>query len=1141
MEMILENPNNIGSSTPSSIRFSKKEIIESPRNKVHNAETKNIGKFVLTGDLGEGTFGKVKIGHHVLSGEKVAIKVLEKKRILEIVDKNRVEREIKLLKMLRHKNIIQLYCVIQTATNIYLIMEYASGNELFNYIVAKKRLSEQESCEFFQQLVSGIEYLHKFKIVHRDIKPENIILDNKKTLKIIDFGLSNSYRKIELLSTQCGSPCYAAPEMISGNKYRGENIDIWSTGITLFAMVCGFLPFEDMNNDALYKKITEGKFTIPQFLSDGVKDLLRHVLTVDPEKRYKIVDIKAHPWFGLVNPPKFFEGLMMNYHIMPIEEKIIEKMIELDFKPEEVRLSILANKHSHISTTYYLLLKREIIKGLESIADLSSSLYKDYINNPKNLLHNYNNDINIIIRERCYKPPNFDEDIRYIPINYNYTGRKSNIIIEGDTTVDLNTNNKKQVSFNNRIEVINANENETYEFLVNPNEGNCSDGTCGNTMCVGSCENKVHHKNAKEKFIKPDKKMMEECCCDINNCSSNNEDNSSNNNTTTVVNTNITNTTTNTTHSISNVNNINNKFNLNLTHNRIFKKKKSPSQIKPKQQVPQRRLEEQQIMQERILISDRNLNVSIKPFLSKEIDDNKLYLLNKVYPKSGSSIPDENTKVRGKPYNFKTNFIDTSMSFEQNVDNTKNTYDSLDMSKSKLDIDYNNSTSNNNRNFIILDRDDLSNNNKKLKSSNDVGRVNSLNGNTSNSNIGFNRTFNNVVDNSSSSNQVKNIKDSNFSFNNANKNATNANTHVSKVIKNTTNHISNSDKKESTSRARLSQDESRIKTSINHYHNNSNNTNNNNKSSTSNNKFNSSNNVYSSIKTKNKDINNTHNIYNHPNIINNSDNKDALSDSESNTESMINTKAGDKSRKRQKTDTVVLVNNKKITFNDNNNTYSNTFGTKLDPTNTNKTNSTSTYCTKNTITSKMNNMKKTINSKPVAFKKQLTKTIMKQKDNLMNIIKLKESNNNTINASSTCHYNTNINDIESKNENNKVIKSNNNSKSKGKSLSSSKLLKLNCDINNNLNNNTKINTINNRLNENKLNNNKANILNNNTTFNNASIIKRNSINTNNTNTNITRNNLIVSHDKISYKGSVSKLKVKSKSSKKLNSKCIFII
>lgn len=245
------------------------------------------------------------------------MKILEKVKILEQADKTRVEREIKILKTLRHNNIIQLYSVISTSTTIYLIMEYASGKELFDYIVLKQRLNENEACRFFQQIISGIEYLHKLKIVHRDLKPENLLLDNKKEIKIADFGLSNLYAKGELLKTACGSPCYAAPEMIQGKKYSGLMVDIWSSGIILYAMLCGYLPFEDKNNEVLYRKITEGKFSIPSHISDLAIDLMKKILNTDPTKRYSIGQIRSHPWFN-ISSPSINEGLLICYHVIPV-------------------------------------------------------------------------------------------------------------------------------------------------------------------------------------------------------------------------------------------------------------------------------------------------------------------------------------------------------------------------------------------------------------------------------------------------------------------------------------------------------------------------------------------------------------------------------------------------------------------------------------------------------------------------------------------------------------------------------------------------------------------------------------------------------------------------------------------------------
>jgi len=145
---------------------------------------------------------------------------------------------------------------------------------LFEYIVKRKRLKEQEACKFFQQIISGVEYIHKCGICHRDLKPENLLLDDQNNIKIVDFGLSNTYTPGQTLKTACGSPCYAAPEMIAGKRYHGLGSDIWSAGIILYAMTCGYLPFEDPNTNKLYKKILACDYLIPGFITPGNKELI---------------------------------------------------------------------------------------------------------------------------------------------------------------------------------------------------------------------------------------------------------------------------------------------------------------------------------------------------------------------------------------------------------------------------------------------------------------------------------------------------------------------------------------------------------------------------------------------------------------------------------------------------------------------------------------------------------------------------------------------------------------------------------------------------------------------------------------------------------------------------------------------------
>ena len=363
---------------------------------------KKVGNYILGKKLGQGTFGIVVLAKHEITGENVAIKILDKEKIVRESDKTRLEREIRIMKNMYHNNIVHLYQVIENPKELFIVMEYISGKELFDYIIHKKHLDELESCKFYQQILSGIEYLGKTKVAHRDLKPENLLLDSKKNIKIVDFGLSNTYFQDELLSTACGSPCYAAPEMLSGEKYNGINIDIWSSGIVLYAMLCGYLPFEDNDNPKLYKKIIKGDFETPEFISKYAVDLLHRILNVDPEKRYTIEQIKEHPWFNQIDPKlNMSEGLLIDYYIVPFDEEIINQMVnEYSFNEQQIKIDLLNNRHNHITATYYLILKKKIRNGKKTIGDMTSQLFIDYIKDEKNLSSSYDFDIGSIIIDR---------------------------------------------------------------------------------------------------------------------------------------------------------------------------------------------------------------------------------------------------------------------------------------------------------------------------------------------------------------------------------------------------------------------------------------------------------------------------------------------------------------------------------------------------------------------------------------------------------------------------------------------------------------------------------------------------------------------------------------------------------------------
>lgn len=219
-----------------------------------------------------------------------------------------------------------------------------------------------------------MEYLHKLKIVHRDLKPENLLLDEKKNIKIVDFGLSNTYSEGQKLSTACGSPCYAAPEMIEGKTYHGSQVDIWSCGVILYAMICGQLPFEDQVTSVLYKKIIKGDFKVPSYVSDDAASLLKKILNTNPNDRVTVNEIREHNWFKLVpmqeSEKLATQGIIVGLNAIPVNRKVLD-IIETnyDFDREHAKKCLQQNKHNYLTTTYYLVYKMFERQGMLSKDD----------------------------------------------------------------------------------------------------------------------------------------------------------------------------------------------------------------------------------------------------------------------------------------------------------------------------------------------------------------------------------------------------------------------------------------------------------------------------------------------------------------------------------------------------------------------------------------------------------------------------------------------------------------------------------------------------------------------------------------------------------------------------------------------------
>jgi len=361
--------------------------------------------------IGEGTFGKVKLGTHILTGERVAVKVLEKERIVDAADVGRVAREIHILKLIRHAHIIQLYEIIETPRQLYLIMEYAPGGELFDYIVHHGRAQEPEACRFLHQILAGIEKVHAMRVVHRDLKPENLLLDDRKDIKIVDFGLSNTYQEGQLLSTACGSPCYAAPEMIAGKAYVPSMVDIWSCGVILFALVCGYLPFEDQNHAELYQKILNADYEVPDFISKDVTDLIAAMLTTDPEKRITLDGIRQHKWYrqmpeaslpdidGFASLDRPLAKKMNGKASKPaviLDEEILDQLESYGFSRDYAVKCLQTNKHNHLTTTYHLLKAKKQRSQTEvgsktgistALADLEARCFQAFDSEPVAPIH----------------------------------------------------------------------------------------------------------------------------------------------------------------------------------------------------------------------------------------------------------------------------------------------------------------------------------------------------------------------------------------------------------------------------------------------------------------------------------------------------------------------------------------------------------------------------------------------------------------------------------------------------------------------------------------------------------------------------------------------------------------------------------
>eukprot|EP00741_Cyanophora_paradoxa_P001769 tig00000073_g1715.t2 len=335
----------------------------------------HIGPFILGKTLGVGSTGKVKLGIHKDTGQKVAIKIV-KKEFLESKPslRRKIEREIAVMKLIDHPHVLRLYDVFETVSHLFLVLEHVEGGELFDYLVKKGRLDPLEAHRFFRQIIGGLQYCHRQLICHRDLKPENLLLDANMNIKIADFGMASMMKDGALLETSCGSPHYASPEIVMGTKYNGMEADVWSCGVVLYALLTGKLPFDDENMQRLLGKVRSGIFTMPAHLCPDAKDLIWKMLTVDPTKRISVEGIKKHAWYQKFLTEKEIEEESEAERETPSMEpvrdfdgadpEIIRTLKTLGWGSDEQLRESLCSEEPNLEKVFYRLLEKRKMERL---------------------------------------------------------------------------------------------------------------------------------------------------------------------------------------------------------------------------------------------------------------------------------------------------------------------------------------------------------------------------------------------------------------------------------------------------------------------------------------------------------------------------------------------------------------------------------------------------------------------------------------------------------------------------------------------------------------------------------------------------------------------------------------------------------
>lgn len=332
------------------------------------ASRTHVGKYELGRTIGEGSFAKVKFAKNVETGDFVAIKIVDRDQVLRHKMVEQIKREISTMKLIKHPNVIKIIEVMASKTKIYIVLEFIDGGELFDKIAKHGRLKEDEARRYFQQLINAVDYCHSRGVFHRDLKPENLLLDSHGVLKISDFGLSaisQQVREDGLLHTACGTPNYVAPEVLNDKGYDGRASDVWSCGVILFVLMAGFLPFDESNLMALYRKICRADFSCPSWFSSGAKKLIKRILDPNPDTRMTISQMLEDEWFKKGYKPPHFDQ----------EEDVNLDDVDAIFNDSKENL-VTEKKEKPVSMNAFELISRTKSFSLENLFEKQTGLVK---------------------------------------------------------------------------------------------------------------------------------------------------------------------------------------------------------------------------------------------------------------------------------------------------------------------------------------------------------------------------------------------------------------------------------------------------------------------------------------------------------------------------------------------------------------------------------------------------------------------------------------------------------------------------------------------------------------------------------------------------------------------------------------------